>query len=136
MTQEERLARSVGGRGGHEGPEVPGPSPTSSHPYATRKTGATPRRGLWTLPRPQPVIFLLIKNPEQLRDRTPTRRHASRLLHFHVSADNETDHPREVIEAALAHVVQDKVEAAYAQSDLFERRWRLMDDWSSAIETM
>ena len=59
-----------------------------------------------------------------------------RLLHFHVSADNETDHPREVIEAALAHVVQDKVEAAYAQSDLFERRWRLMDDWSSAIETM
>ena len=37
--------------------------------------------------RPQPVIFLLIKNPEQPRDRTPTRRHASRLLHFHVSAD-------------------------------------------------
>ena len=38
--------------------------------------------------RPQPVIFLLIKNPEQPRDRTPTRRHASRLLHFHVSADS------------------------------------------------
>ena len=40
----------------------------------------------------------------------------------------ETDHPREVIEAALAHVVQNKVEAAYARSDLFERRRRLMDD--------
>ena len=30
--------------------------------------------------------------------------------------------PREVIEAALAHVVQNKVEAAYVRSDLFERR--------------
>ena len=37
-----------------------------------------------------------------------------------------TDHPREVIEAALAHMVQNKVEAAYARSDLFERR-RLLD---------
>ena len=41
----------------------------------------------------------------------------------------ETDHPREVIEAALAHVVQNKVEAAYARSDLLERRRRLMDDY-------
>ena len=31
-------------------------------------------------------------------------------------AAEETDHPREVIEAALAHVVQNKVEAAYARS--------------------
>ncbi len=44
-------------------------------------------------------------------------------------AAEQTDHPREVIEAALAHVVQNKVEAAYARSDLFERRRRLMDDW-------
>ena len=44
-----------------------------------------------------------------------------------------TDHPREVIEAALAHVVQNKVEAAYARSDLFERRRRLMDDWASYL---
>ena len=45
-------------------------------------------------------------------------------------AAEETDHPREVIEAALAHVVQNRVEAAYARSDLFERRRRLMDDWA------
>jgi len=44
----------------------------------------------------------------------------------------ETDHPRQVIEAALAHVVQNKVEAAYARSDLFERR-RLMDDWATYL---
>ena len=44
-------------------------------------------------------------------------------------AGEETDHPREVIEAALAHVVRNRVEAAYARSDLFERRRVLMDDW-------
>ena len=47
----------------------------------------------------------------------------------------ETNHPREVVEAALAHVIQNKVEAAYRRTDLFERRRRLMDDWASAIET-
>ena len=48
-------------------------------------------------------------------------------------AAEKTDHPREVIEAALAHVVQNKVEAAYARSDLFERRRLLMDDWSGYL---
>ena len=48
-------------------------------------------------------------------------------------AAEETDHRREVIEAALAHVVTNKVEAAYARSDLFERRRRLMDDWSGYL---
>ena len=48
-------------------------------------------------------------------------------------AGEETDHPREVIEAALAHVVRNRVEAAYARSDLFERRRRLMDDWAAYL---
>ena len=48
-------------------------------------------------------------------------------------AAEETDHPREVIEAALAHVVQNKVEAAYARSDLFERRRRLMEEWAAYV---
>ena len=41
--------------------------------------------------------------------------------------------PREVAEAALAHVVRDKVEAAYARSDLFKRRRVLMDDWAAYL---
>ena len=45
----------------------------------------------------------------------------------------KTDHPREVIEAALAHVVRNRVEAAYARSDLFGRRRRLMDDWAGYL---
>ena len=48
-------------------------------------------------------------------------------------AAEETNRPREVIEAALAHVVQNKVEAAYARSDLFDRRRRLMDDWAAYL---
>ena len=41
-----------------------------------------------------------------------------------------TDSPHAVMEAALAHVVRNKVEAAYARSDLFERRRLLMEDWA------
>ena len=48
-------------------------------------------------------------------------------------AAEETDHPREVIEAALAHVVQNRVEAAYRRTDLFDRRRRLMDDWAAHL---
>lgn len=42
-----------------------------------------------------------------------------------------TAYPREVCEAALAHVNADRVEAAYLRSDLFERRRRLMGDWGT-----
>ena len=38
-----------------------------------------------------------------------------------------------MIEAALAHVVRNRVEAAYARSDLFERRRVLMDDWAAYL---
>jgi len=48
-------------------------------------------------------------------------------------AAEETDHPREVVEAALAHVVKNKVEAAYGGTDLFERRRVLMEDWASYL---
>ena len=42
-----------------------------------------------------------------------------------------TDFPSEVAEAALAHVVGDKVEAAYRRGDLFEKRRKLMEAWAS-----
>ena len=48
-------------------------------------------------------------------------------------AAEETDHPREVAEAALAHVVRNQVEAAYRRTDLFECRRRLMDDWAAYL---
>lgn len=49
---------------------------------------------------------------------------------FRVWAAERTTFPREVAEAALAHVVENQVEAAYMRSDLFEKRKRLMDAWA------
>ena len=37
------------------------------------------------------------------------------------------------MEAALAHVVKNKAEAAYARSDLFEKRRALMESWSQYL---
>lgn len=45
-----------------------------------------------------------------------------------------TSYPREVAEAALAHTIPDAVEAAYRRGDLFQKRARLMSEWSSFIE--
>lgn len=49
-------------------------------------------------------------------------------------AAERTDFPREVAEAALAHAVGDKVEAAYRRGDLFEKRRQLMDAWADYCE--
>ena len=51
-------------------------------------------------------------------------------------AAERTNHPREVVEAALAHVVRNQTEAAYARSDLFERRRHLMEDWEQYLEVV
>jgi integrase len=40
-----------------------------------------------------------------------------------------TDTPGEVAEAALAHAVADKVEAAYRRTDYLEKRRALMEAW-------
>ena len=66
------------------------------------------------------------------RPRTRLSGHGFRSS-FRDWAAEKTNHPREVIEAALAHVVPNKVEAAYARSDLFERRRLLMDDWAEYV---
>lgn len=44
-----------------------------------------------------------------------------------------THYPREVAEAALAHLLKDKAEAAYARGDLFEKRTSMMSDWATYL---
>lgn len=44
---------------------------------------------------------------------------------------DETDYPREIAEAALAHTIGNKVEAAYRRTDFFEKRRSLMADWGA-----
>ena len=46
-------------------------------------------------------------------------------------AVERTNHPRE---AALAHVVQNRVVVAYARSDQFERRRRLIGEWTAYLD--
>jgi integrase len=45
-------------------------------------------------------------------------------------AAERTSFPNHIVEMALAHVVGNKVEAAYRRGDLFEKRRRLMADWA------
>ena len=49
-------------------------------------------------------------------------------------AGNETHFPREVAEAALAHVIGDKAEQAYRRGDALEKRRKLMDAWAAFCE--
>jgi integrase len=42
-----------------------------------------------------------------------------------------TNYPRELAEAALAHTLRDKTEAAYQRGDLLEKRRRLMAEWAA-----
>lgn len=47
----------------------------------------------------------------------------------------QTAFPREIAEAALAHVLTNKAEAAYQRGDLLERRRTLMDAWARFAAT-
>jgi len=47
-----------------------------------------------------------------------------------------TSYPSEMAEAALAHAVGDKVEAAYRRGDLFEKRREMMEDWAAFCSTI
>lgn len=49
-------------------------------------------------------------------------------------AGEQTNFPREVCEFALAHVIKEKAEAAYARSDLFEKRRMLMNAWAQYLK--
>ncbi|MDR5885012.1 tyrosine-type recombinase/integrase [Vreelandella janggokensis] len=44
-----------------------------------------------------------------------------------------TSYPRDVAEMALAHTIENKVEAAYRRGDLFEKRRAMMQDWADYL---
>ncbi len=52
---------------------------------------------------------------------------------FRDYAAEQTHTPHAVMEAALAHTIKDKAEAAYARSDLFEKRRKLMESWAGYL---
>jgi len=52
---------------------------------------------------------------------------------FRTWTQEKTNFPREVAEAALAHRVGDAAEQAYARSDMFEKRRRMMQSWADFL---
>ena len=92
-------------------------------------------------PQPHELVFTSIRGKQidaSVLSKTLTRLGIDAVPHgfrssFRDWASERTDHPREVVEAALAHTVRDQTEAAYARSDLFERRRHLMDDWAEYL---
>ena len=49
---------------------------------------------------------------------------------FKTWASERTNYPREIIETALAHVIGDAAEQAYARGDMLARRRQLMKSWT------
>lgn len=45
-----------------------------------------------------------------------------------------TEYPNEMAEMALAHIVSNKVEAAYRRGDILDRRRDMMEDWSNFLQ--
>lgn len=52
---------------------------------------------------------------------------------FRTWAQERTNFPREIAEAALAHLAGDAVERAYARSDVFLKRRKMMDAWAAFV---
>ena len=52
---------------------------------------------------------------------------------FKTWAQEKTDFANEVSEMALAHTIKNKAEAAYARSDLIEKRKEMMEQWAEYL---
>jgi integrase len=73
------------------------------------------------------MAFLMLLRRMELGDLTA---HGFRAT-FKTWASERTSFQNETVEAALAHVIGDKVEQAYRRGDLFEKRRRLMQQWAT-----
>ena len=77
------------------------------------------------------MAFLMLLRRMDLDDLTV---HGFRAT-FKTWASERTSFQNEIAEAALAHVIGDKVEQAYRRGDLFEKRRRLMQQWATFCNT-
>lgn len=75
------------------------------------------------------MVFLQLLKRMERTDITP---HGFRST-FRDWVGETTQYPREVAEAALAHTVKNKAEAAYARGDLFAKRAKMMQDWATYV---
>lgn len=76
---------------------------------------------------PSNMVFLMLLRRMKRKDITV---HGFRSS-FRDWASEQTNVPSAVCEAALAHTVKDKTEAAYNRTNLFDKRRELMDLWAA-----
>jgi integrase len=92
--------------------------------------GVTPERDAFVFPGRNPRRGLsnmaMLKILERM-DRADVTTHGFRSTFRDWTA--EAEFPREVAEAALAHAIADKTEAAYRRTNFFEKRRRMMARW-------
>jgi integrase len=96
--------------------------PTASHFYADHRVFPGAKPG-------QPLSNVAFLKAARRLTTVPLTTHGFRSSFRDWSAER-TNIPTIVCEAALAHVVKDKTEAAYRRTDLFDRRRELMDLWA------
>jgi integrase len=77
------------------------------------------------LPMSNMVLLMLLRRMK----RNDLTAHGFRST-FSDWAAERTAYPREVVEMALSHAIENKVEAAYRRGDLFEKRRQLMEAWA------
>jgi integrase len=73
------------------------------------------------------MAFLMLLRRMELKELTV---HGFRAT-FKTWSSERTSFQNEIAEAALAHIIGDKVEQAYRRGDLFEKRRRLMQQWAA-----
>jgi integrase len=76
------------------------------------------------------MVFLLALRRMEM----PSTAHGFRSS-FRDWAAEATNLPREVAEMALAHSIENKVEAAYRRGDLLDKRREMMELWAEYIES-
>jgi len=111
--------------------------PLSDRAIAIIEDMASDKRGEFIFPgakrgRPLSNMALLLLLRRMKRDDLTA--HGFRST-FRTWAAEKTNFPREIAEAALAHVVGDETEAAYQRGDLLEKRRRLMKSWAGYCES-
>ena len=53
---------------------------------------------------------------------------------FRTWGGEQTAYPRDLLETALAHTLESKVEAAYMHGTQIEKRRKLMQDWADYVD--
>ena len=111
---------------------VPLSGPALALLRALRPLARSPEDLIFPSARPRRPLSDMTLSAVLKRLRVPATVHGFRST-FRDWAEDETTYSHEVKEAALAHVVKNRAEAAYRRTDLFEKRRALMRDWASFV---